>query len=80
MKRIGLHRAGKPGKARPEDERTRPFRRMRDWRVGIEARISHLKRSFGFRRTRIRRLTGAQTWAGCGDFAYNLQRMAVLSR
>jgi transposase, IS5 family len=43
-------------------------------------RISHLKRSFGFRRTRLRRLAGAQTWAGLGIFAYNLQRMTVLSR
>lgn len=53
---------------------------MRDWRVGVEARISHLKRSFGFRRTRLRRLDGAQTWAGLGIFAYNLQRMTALSR
>lgn len=80
VKRIGLQRAVKPGKARREYERTRSFRRMRNWRVGIEARISHLKRSFGFRRTRLRRLTGAQTWAGLGVFAYNLQRMAALSR
>jgi IS5 family transposase len=62
-----------------EYEHSRPFRRMRNWRVGIEARISHLKRSFGFRRTRLRRLTGAQTWSGLGVFAYNLQRMTVLS-
>lgn len=50
-----------------------PPRRMRNWRVGIEARISHLKRSFGFCRTRLRRLAGAQTWAGLGIFAYNLR-------
>jgi transposase, IS5 family len=31
-------------------ERTRAFRRLRNWRVGIEARISHLKRAFGLRR------------------------------
>ncbi|GGO99374.1 hypothetical protein [Wenjunlia tyrosinilytica] len=30
--------------------------------MSIEDRISHLKRSFGSRRTRIRRLAGAQTW------------------
>ncbi|WP_431046719.1 ISNCY family transposase [Streptomyces sp. P1-3] len=80
VRRIGLQRSGKPGKARREYERSRPFRRMRNWRVGIEARISHLKRSFGFRRTRLRRLAGAQTWAGLGIFAYNLHRMSVLSR
>ncbi|MFF2127103.1 transposase [Streptomyces olivochromogenes] len=67
-------------KARREYEQSRRFRRMRNWRVGVEARISHLKRSFGFRRTRLRRLAGAQTWAGLGIFAYNLQRMTVLSR
>ncbi|GAA3803362.1 hypothetical protein GCM10022206_47930 [Streptomyces chiangmaiensis] len=53
---------------------------MRNWRVGVEARISHLKCGFGFRRTRLRRLAGAQTWAGLGIFAYNFQRMTVLSR
>ncbi|MFI1296636.1 ISNCY family transposase [Streptomyces noursei] len=80
VRRIGLQRSGKPGTARREYEHSRPFRRMRNWRVGIEARISHLKHSFGFRRTRLRRLTGAQTWAGLGIFAYNLHRMTVLSR
>lgn len=52
---------------------------MRNWRVGIEARISQLKRSFGLRRTRLRRLAGARTWAGLGIFAYNLQRMTVVT-
>ena len=49
------------------------FRRLRNWRVGVEARISHLKRGFGLRRTRLRRLGGARTWVGLGIFAYNLQ-------
>ena len=53
---------------------------MRNWRVGIEARISHLKRAFGLRRTRLRRLGGARTWVGLGIFAYNLQRMTVVDR
>jgi transposase, IS5 family len=79
VKRVGLQRTGTPGKARLEHERTRSFRRLRNWRVGIEARISHLKRSFGVRRTRLRRLGGARTWAGLGIFAYNLQRMTVVA-
>jgi IS5 family transposase len=74
VKRVGLQRTGTPGK------RTRRFRRLRNWRVGIEARISHLKRSFGLRRTRLRRLSGARTWVGLGIFAYNLQRMTVVGR
>jgi IS5 family transposase len=79
VKRVGLQRTGTPGKARLAVERTRRFRRLRNWRVGIEARISHLKRSFGLRRTRLRRLGGARTWAGLGIFAYNLQRMTVVA-
>jgi IS5 family transposase len=78
VKRVGLQRNGTPGKARLALERTRRFRRLRNWRVGIEARISHLKRSFGLRRTRLRRLGGARTWVGLGIFAYNLQRMTVV--
>jgi len=79
VKRVGLQRTGTPGKARQAVERTRAFRRLRNWRVGIEARISHLKRSFGLRRTRLRRLGGAHTWVGLGIFAYNLQRMTVVA-
>jgi transposase, IS5 family len=79
VKRVGLQRNGTPGKARQALERTRAFRRLRNWRVGIEARISHLKRSFGLRRTRLRRLPGARTWVGLGIFAYNLQRMTVVA-
>jgi IS5 family transposase len=78
--RVGLARTGTPGKARLAWERTRAFKRMRNWRVGIEARISHLKRSFGLRRTRLRRLNGARAWVGLGIFAYNLQRMTVVAR
>jgi transposase, IS5 family len=80
VKHVGLQRNGTPGTARRAVERTRAFRRLRNWRVGIEARISHLKRSFGLRRTRLRRLGGARTWVGLGIFAYNLQRMTVVAR
>jgi len=77
VRRIGLQRTGTPSRSRHQLEQTRAFKRMRNWRVGIEARISHLKRSFGLRRTRLRRLAGATTWVGLGVFAYNLQRMTV---
>ncbi len=80
VKHIGLQRNGTLGKARQAYERTRAFRRLRNWRVGIQARISHLKRAFGLRRTRLRRLGGARTWVGLGIFAYNLQRMTVVAR
>src|SRR5215216_7786629 len=79
VKRVGLQRNGTPGKARLAVKRTRRFRRLGNWRVGIEARISHLKRGFGLRRTRLRRLPGARTWVGLGIFVYNLQRMTVVA-
>ncbi|MET9336315.1 ISNCY family transposase [Nonomuraea sp. NPDC003804] len=78
VQHIGLQRGGTLSKTRREHEHTRSFRRMRNWRVGVEARISHLKRQFGLRRTRLRRIQGAQIWAGLGIFAYNLQRMAAI--
>jgi IS5 family transposase len=78
VRRIGLQRTGTPSRSRRELEQTRAFKRMRNWRVGIEARISHLKRSFGLRRTRLRRLDGARAWVGLGVFAYNLQRMTLV--
>jgi transposase, IS5 family len=77
--RVGLQRRGTVSAARAQLERTRAFRRMRNWRVGVEARISHLKRAFGLRRSRLRRLPGARTWVGLGIFAYNLQRMTVVA-
>jgi IS5 family transposase len=79
VRRIGLQRTGTPSKSRRDLEATRAFKRLRNWRVGIEARISHLKRSFGLRRSRLRRLAGARTWVGLGVFAYNLQRMTVVT-
>ena len=79
VKRVGVQRRGRVSQTRAVLERTRAFRRLRNWRVGIEARISHLKRTFGLRRTRLRRLAGAQIWVGLGIFAYNLQRMTVVT-
>jgi transposase, IS5 family len=79
VKRVGLQRSGTPGKARLAVERARRFRRLRNWRVGIKGRIRHLKRGFGLRRTRLRRLGAARTWVGLGIFAYNLQPMTVVA-
>lgn len=45
VQRIGLQRETR--KAQREYEHRRPFRWLRNWRVGIEARISRLKLSFG---------------------------------
>jgi IS5 family transposase len=59
-------------------EHSRSWRRRYRFRNGLEGRISQLKRK-GLRRTRLRRLAGAQTWVGGITLAHNLQRMALLS-
>jgi transposase, IS5 family len=79
VKRIGLQPNGTPGKARLALERSRRFRRLRNWRVGIEARISHLKGAFGLRRTRLRRLGGARIWVGPGDLRLQPAAMTVVA-
>src|SRR6266542_2602385 len=77
VKRVGIPRGGRPGEARRAFQHGRPFRRMARWRIGIEARISHLKHGFGLKRTRLRTLDGATTWVGLGIWAYNLNRLTV---
>jgi IS5 family transposase len=79
VKRVGIPRQGKPGKARTEFERSRSFERMRRWRIGVEARISHLNRGFGMKRTRLRGIDGARIWEGLGILAYNLHHSAVIA-
>ena len=55
----------------------RPRKRLASYRVGCEGRISHLKRSYGLRRSRLRRHEGARTWVGWAILAYNLDTLAV---
>ena len=65
------------GQASPT-EQSPAWRRRYRFRNGLEGRISQLKRK-GLRRTRLRTLAGAQTWAGSIALAHNLQRMALLT-
>lgn len=65
------------GRASPA-EQTPAWRRRYRFRNGLEGRISQLKRK-GLRRTRLRTLAGAQTWAGSIALAHNLQRIALLT-
>ena len=73
--------AGKviPRVGRPDPiEATRAWRRRYRWRAGAEGRISHLKRRFGWNRTRLKGHTGARIWSGYGVLASNIGRMAAL--
>ena len=62
---------------RQQPESRRPKKRLAGYRVGAEGRISHLKRSYGLRRTRLRGHDGARTWVGWGLLAYNLDTLAI---
>ena len=55
----------------------RPRKRLAGYRNGCEGRISHLKRGYGLRRSRLRGHPGARTWVGWGILAYNLDTLAV---
>lgn len=55
----------------------RTDRRLARYRVGAEGRISHLKRRYGLRRTRLKGHQGARTWTAWGILAYNLDTLAI---
>jgi IS5 family transposase len=55
----------------------RTNRRLARYRVGAEGRISHLKRRYGLRRSRLKGHQGARTWVAWGILAYNLDTLAI---
>ena len=55
----------------------RSKKRLASYRAGAEGRISHLKRGYGLRRSRLRGHDGARTWTGWGILTYNLDTLAV---
>lgn len=57
----------------------RTGRRVARYRVGAEGRISHLKRGYGLRRSRLKGHEGARTWTVSGILAYNLDTLAILT-
>jgi IS5 family transposase len=63
------------GRQQPGSRRTQ--RRLGRYRTGAEGRISHLKRSYGMRRTRLKGHHGMQTWTGWSILTYNLDTLAI---
>jgi len=55
----------------------RTDRRLARYRVGAEGRISHLKRGYGLRRSRLKGHQGARTWTAWSILAYNLDTLAI---
>jgi IS5 family transposase len=62
----------------PGSRRTR--KRRARYRTGIEGRISHLKRSYGLRRSRLKGHDGMKIWTGWAILAYDLDTLAIRSR
>lgn len=63
------------GRQQPGSKRTQ--RRLQRYRTGAEGRISHLKRRYGLRRSRLRGQQGQSTWTGWSILAYNLDTLAI---
>jgi IS5 family transposase len=63
------------GRQQPGSKRTQ--RRLQRYRTGAEGRISHLKRGYGLRRSRLKGDEGQRTWTGWGILAYNLDTLAI---
>jgi IS5 family transposase len=63
------------GRHEPGSRRTR--KRRARYRTGIEGRISHLKRGYGLKRSRLKGYQGARTWTGWAILTYNLDTLAI---
>jgi IS5 family transposase len=63
------------GRHEPGSRRTR--KRRARYRTGIESRVSHLKRGYGLRRSRLKGDDGMRTWTGWAILAYNLDTLAI---
>jgi transposase, IS5 family len=66
------------GRQQPGSTRTQ--RRMQRYRTGAEGRISHLKRSYGMGRSRLKGDQGQQIWTGWAILAYNADTLAIRTR
>ena len=64
------------GRQEPGPRRTR--RRRQRYRTGAEGRVSHLKRGYGLRRSRLKGDEGHQIWDGWAAFTYNADTYTTL--
>jgi IS5 family transposase len=63
------------GRHEPGSRRTR--KRRARYRTGIEGRISHLKRRYAMRRSRLKGHDGMKIWTGWAILAYDLDTLAI---
>jgi transposase, IS5 family len=65
------------GRQEPGSRRTR--RRRQRYRTGAEGRVSHLKRGYGVRRSRLKGDQGHRIWGGWATFTYNADTYTTLA-
>jgi len=75
---VAIIRKGRQSAARQGEERRPRFRKLIKWRTGSEARISTLKRQYGWGRTLMDGVAGTRTWCGYGVFAHNSNKISGL--
>jgi transposase, IS5 family len=63
---------------RQETGSRRTRRRRQRYRTGAEGRVSHLKRRYGVRRSRLKGDQGHQIWGGWATFTYNAETYTTL--
>lgn len=63
------------GRQQPGSRRTQ--RRLQRYRTGAEGRISHLKRGYGLRRSRLKGDDGQKTTTGWAILTYNLDTLTI---
>jgi IS5 family transposase len=80
VQRISLPSRGYRSPPRKEFERQRWFRELQRWRAGQEATISLGTRKYEWQHSRTGGHEGARIHLGWGILAYNLTRLAALSR
>jgi IS5 family transposase len=73
---VVLPKPGKKSAKRLAYERQEWFRAGRNWRAGIEGRISGLKRRHKLDRCRYHGTAGMERWVGLGVMAHNLRVIA----
>jgi IS5 family transposase len=79
VRTVAIPRQATTSAARKTLEHSHRFRRLVKWRTGSEGRISYLKRSYGWDRTRLDGRQGAAIWCGHGVFAHNLVKIGALA-
>ncbi len=78
VRTVAIPRQAKISPARKATEHSRSFRKLVKWRTGSEGRISYLKHTYGWNRTRLDSKDGAAIWCGHGVFTHNLVKIGAL--